>query len=107
MTGPSNQLAHAAAREIVHTAGITFNPLLIHGGVGLGKTHLLEGIAHGLRLSHPGLNVFWLTAEAFTNSFLESMRAGTLGELPYSLSRGGSVAIDDIHFLAANPGHPE
>lgn len=100
MTGSSNRLAHAAALEMVHAAGTTFNPLLIHGGVGLGKTHLLEGVTRGLRLSRPGLNVLWLTAEAFTNNFLESMRAGTLGSFRTHHRRVGALAIDDIHFLA-------
>ena len=100
VTGPSNQLAHAAAQEMVHTAGTAFNPLLIHGGVGLGKTHLLEGVARGLRLSRPGLKILWLTAEVFTNSFLESMRAGSLGSFRTRHRGLGAIAIDDIHFLA-------
>jgi len=100
VTGPSNRLAHAAAQEVVYTAGTAFNPLLIHGGVGLGKTHLLEGVARGLRLSRPGLNVLWLTAEAFTNSFLESMRAGTLSSFRTRHRGLGALAIDDVHFLA-------
>ena len=53
VTGPSNQLAHAASREMIHTAGKAFNPLVIHGGVGLGKTHLLEAITQGLRRGSP------------------------------------------------------
>jgi chromosomal replication initiator protein len=100
ITGPSNQLAHAATLEMVNAAGTTFNPLLIHGGVGLGKTHLLEGVTRGLRLNRPGLNVLWLTAEAFTNSFLESMRAGSLGSFRNRHRGLGALAIDDIHFLA-------
>ena len=55
MTGPGNRLAYAAAREMAQSAGAAFNPLVIHGGVGLGKTHLLEGIGHALRQAHPGL----------------------------------------------------
>ncbi len=78
MTGPGNRLAHAAAREMAQSAGAAFNPLVIHGGVGLGKTHLLEAIGHALRRSHPGMNIVQLTAEGFTNSFLEAMRTGTL-----------------------------
>src|SRR5271157_1815963 len=100
VTGPSNQLAHAASREMIHTAGKVFNPLVIHGGVGLGKTHLLEAISQGLRVVHPGLNVLSITAEAFTNSFLESMRAGTLGGFRTRYRRLGALAVDDVHFLA-------
>ena len=85
---------------MIHTAGKAFNPLVIHGGVGLGKTHLLEAISQGLRLVHPGLNVLTITAEAFTNSFLESMRAGTLGIFRTRYRRLGALAMDDVHFLA-------
>jgi chromosomal replication initiator protein len=100
VTGSSNQLAHAASREMIYTAGKAFNPLVIHGGVGLGKTHLLEAITQGLRVVHPGLNVLSITAEAFTNSFLESMRAGTLGGFRTRYRRLGALAMDDVHFLA-------
>ena len=85
---------------MIHTAGSAFNPLVIHGGVGLGKTHLLEAIAHGLRQVHPGLNVLSITAEAFTNSFLDAMRAGTLGAFRTRYRGLGALAIDDVHFLA-------
>jgi len=85
---------------MIHTAGKVFNPLVIHGGVGLGKTHLLEAISQGLRVVHPGLNVLSITAEAFTNSFLESMRAGTLGGFRTRYRRLGALAVDDVHFLA-------
>ncbi len=78
IAGPGSRLALAAAREMAQTAGAAFNPLVVHGGVGLGKSHLLEGIGHALRRAHPNLNVVQLTAEAFTNSFLEAMRTGTL-----------------------------
>lgn len=100
ITGPNNRLAHAAAREMIHGAGSVFNPLVIHGGVGLGKTHLLEAIAQGLRQAHPGLNVMFITAEAFTNNFLDAMRAGTLAAFRARYRGAGALVIDDIHFLA-------
>src|SRR5262249_8526049 len=100
MTGPCNRLAHAAAREMIHTAGSVFSPLVIHGGVGLGKTHLLEAIVHGLRQAHPGRNILLVTAEAFTNGFLDAMRAGTLASFRARYRGAGGLAIDDIHFLA-------
>ena len=101
VTGPGNRLAHAAAREMIATGGKAFNPLLIHGGVGLGKTHLLEAITHGLRQAHPGSSVLFTTAEAFTNSFLEAMRSGALSSFRTRYRGAGALAIDDIHFLAA------
>ena len=100
ITGPSNQLAHAAACEMIRTAGSLFNPLLIHGGVGLGKTHLLQAIMTGLQSNHPGLKVIWLTAEAFTNGFLESMRGGSLATFRARHRGAGALALDDAHFLA-------
>jgi chromosomal replication initiator protein len=61
---------------------------------------MLEAITHGLRLAHPGLNVLLITAEAFTNSFLDAMRAGALGSFRARYRGVGALAIDDIHFLA-------
>ena len=101
VTGPGNRLAHAASREMVHSAGSTFNPLVIHSAVGLGKTHLLEGIGHALKQAHPTLQIVQLTAEAFTNSFLESMRTGTLNGFRARCRTAGGLVVDDIHFLAA------
>ena len=86
---------------MARTAGRAFNPLLIHGGIGLGKTHLLEGINQGLKQSHPKLQVVQLTAEAFTNAFLESMRSGTLNGFRARFRGAGGLIVDDIQFLAA------
>jgi chromosomal replication initiator protein len=101
VTGTGNRLAHAAAREMAQSAGSAFNPLVIHSAIGLGKTHLLEGISHALRQSHPNLNVAHLTAEAFTNSFLDAMRTGSLSSFRARYRSAGGLIVDDIHFLAA------
>ena len=81
--------------------GESFNPLLIHSGIGLGKTHLLEGINHGLKQFHPRLQIVQLTAEAFTNSFLDSMRSGTLSGFRARFRGAGGLIVDDVQFLAA------
>ena len=101
VTGPGNRLAHAASCEMAQSAGAAFNPLVIHSSIGLGKTHLLEGIAHGLKLAHPTLKIVQLTAEAFTNSFLESMRTGCLNSFRSRYRSAGGLVVDDVHFLAA------
>ena len=101
VTGPGNRLAHAAAIEMAESSGTSFNPLVIHSAIGLGKTHLLEGIGHTLKHVHPTLQIVQLTAEAFTNSFLESMRAGSLKGFRARLRNSGGLIIDDVHFLAA------
>jgi chromosomal replication initiator protein len=99
--GPGNRLALAAAREMVRSGGSTFNPLVIHGAVGLGKTHLLEGISHALRQAHPGLNLIHMTAEAFTNGFLEAMRTSSLAGFRARNRKAAGLIVDDIHFLTA------
>ncbi|MDG3007794.1 chromosomal replication initiator protein DnaA [Paludisphaera mucosa] len=101
VVGPATQMAYAAAREMVRSAGRSFNPLFLHGGVGLGKTHMLEGIVLGMRQAHPGLNVVHVTAEGFTNGFLEAMRTASLSGFR-SRHRGVNVlVVDDVHFLAS------
>jgi len=101
VTGSGNRVAHAAAVELAVTAGRSFNPLLIHSGIGLGKTHLLEGINQELKQFHPRLQIVQLNAEAFTNSFLESMRSGNLSGFRARFRSAGGLIVDDIQFLAA------
>jgi chromosomal replication initiator protein len=101
VTGPGSRLAHAAARELAQSAGAAFSPLLIHSPVGLGKSHLLEGIGYALRQARPGLQVLQLTAEAFTNGFLEAMRTGSLSSFRARYRSAGGLILDDVHFLAA------
>lgn len=100
IAGPGNRLAHAAAVEVVQSAGASFSPLVVHGGVGLGKTHLLEGVVHGMRSRRPGLKIIHLTAEAFTNGFLDAMRGGTLGAFRARHRKAEALVLDDAHFLA-------
>jgi chromosomal replication initiator protein len=101
VTGPGNRLAHAAAVEMVQTLGSTFNPLVIHGNLGMGKTHLLEGIQTAIRQRDPSLNLIAITAEAFTNGFLEAMRGNGLPGFRQRYRRAAMLLVDDVHFLAA------
>lgn len=101
VVGGSNRVAHAAAWEAARTLGASFNPLVIHGEVGLGKTHLLEGVVRAARGSRPGLRVLHLTAESFTNRFLEAMRGNGLGGFRARHREAELVVVDDVHFLAA------
>ena len=101
VVGPGNRLAHAAAVEMAHSGGGAFNPLVIHGGVGLGKTHLLEGIATALKTRNSSAVVVGTTAESFTNSFLEAIRGGGLQAFRNRFRRADALLIDDVHFLAA------
>ena len=101
VTGTSNRVAFAAAIEMSRTAGIVFNPLMIHGGIGLGKTHLLEGINHSLRQCHPSLQVVQLSARHSLIAFSSRMRSGTLNHFRNRLRNAGSLIVDDVQFLAA------
>ena len=101
VAGPGTRLALAACGEMAEAVGSTFNPLVVHGGIGLGKTHLLEGIAQSVSRRHPGARVVHQTAEAFTNGFLESMRTGTLNAFRSRYRSADVLILDDVHFLAA------
>jgi chromosomal replication initiator protein len=101
VTGPCNRLAHAAATEMAQTLGASFNPLVVHAGIGMGKTHLIEGLGYALRSRRPGLRLVHVTAEAFTNGFLDAMRAGALGSFRSRFRGAEALLVDDVHFLAA------
>lgn len=101
VVGPCNRLAHAAAVEMAQSLGASYNPLVVHGAVGLGKTHLLEGVSHAVRSQRPGLRVVQSTAEAFTNNFLDALRGGTLASFRTRYRGAQMLILDDAHFLAA------
>jgi chromosomal replication initiator protein len=102
VVGPCNQMAYAAAKSAAAAPGKDFHPLFIHGGCGLGKTHLLHGILHAVR-THPGLRIACLSAERFTNQYLACMRTGRLDAFRHRYRSLDILAIDDIHFLAGKP----
>ena len=106
VVGPCNQMAYAAAKSAAATPGKDFHPLFIHGGCGLGKTHLLHGILHAVR-TQPGLRIACLSAERFTNQYLAGMRTGRLDAFRYRYRNLDILAIDDIHFLAGKPATQE
>jgi chromosomal replication initiator protein len=100
IVGPCNRVAHASALSIVEAPGQGPNPLVVHGAVGTGKTHLLEGIYAGIRKQNPNWNVRYATAEEFTNGFLHSMHAGKLGTFRRRFRECDALLVDDLHFLA-------
>ena len=101
VVGPCNRLAQAATVEMAASMGESFNPLVIHGGVGLGKTHLLEGFSHAFRLIRPGARLVHVTAEAFTNGFLDALRGAKLPSFRANFRKAEALVVDDAHFLAA------
>ncbi len=100
--GKHNELAHAACWAAVRQPGETYNPLFIYGGVGLGKTHLLQAIGHELIKS--GKKVLYVTSEKFTNDYVEAVYHGR-GNTFKSLYRNVDLLlIDDIQFMAGKDG---
>jgi chromosomal replication initiator protein len=101
VVGDANRLAYAASTRIADDdAGSLVSPLFIHGMCGIGKTHLLQGIADRYRKRHPGASVRYTTAEAFTNSYVQSIRANNLDVFRKRFRRVDLLCIDDVHFLA-------
>jgi chromosomal replication initiator protein len=94
-------VAHAAALSVVEEPGQGPNPLVLHGPVGTGKTHLLEGIYSSLRRRHPDWQVLYITSEEFTNRFVQAMRLGKLGSFRKSFRACDALLMDDLHFLAS------
>ncbi len=99
VVGPCNRVAHAAALSAAEDPTQGPNPLVLHGPVGTGKTHLLEGIYAGLRKRLPEWRVVFTTAEEFTNRFLPAMRLGKLGSFRKHFRECDALLIDDLNFL--------
>lgn len=106
VVGPCNQMAFAAARSAATAPGKDFHPLFIHGGCGLGKTHLLQGILGGLR-AHGALRTACVSAEQFTNQYLSGMRTHQLDGFRHRYRNLDVLAIDDVHFLAGKAATQE
>ena len=100
VVGKSNQLAYTAARTVATEEKSPFNPLFIHGGYGVGKTHLLQGICNEVSKSRPGTNWLYLSAEDFANQFILALKTGKLDAFRRKMRETDLLAIDDIHFLA-------
>ncbi len=105
--GACNRVAHAAALSLVEAPEQLPTPLVLHGSVGLGKTHLLEGIYIGLRRSRPDWRVVFLSAEDFTNRFVQAIHTGKLGVFRKQFRECDAVLVDDLHFLAKKPATQE
>ncbi len=98
--GPSNSWAHAAACGVVENPGaVGFNPLFIHGGTGLGKTHLMQAIGHELRKRNPMLSVCYLTAETFLNEYVNALQNSAVQKFRDRYRKIDILLVDDVQFL--------
>jgi chromosomal replication initiator protein len=100
VVGPCNRVAHASALSLLETPHECPIPLVVHGSVGIGKTHLLEAVCAGLNRRHTDWKVLLLTAEEFTNRFVQAMQHQKLHAFRRTFRDCDALLIDDIHFLA-------
>jgi chromosomal replication initiator protein len=105
--GSSNQFAHAAARAIADAPGKAYNPLFIYGGVGLGKTHLMNAIGNKIIDDVSNVKLLYAPAEQFTNEFVYSMRNDKMVEFKAKYRNMDVLIIDDIQFIAGKSGTQE
>jgi chromosomal replication initiator protein len=106
--GSSNRFAHAAALAVAEAPGQAYNPLVIYGDTGLGKTHLLQAIAHYVLMHAPGMRARYTTCEAFTNEFIAAIKDKRVDAFKRRYREEFDVLlIDDIHFLAGKDGIQE
>jgi chromosomal replication initiator protein len=97
--GPSNQFVKSAALGVAARPGKSYNPLFIHGGVGLGKTHLLHAIGHFIKQNHPKLKIHCITTEGFINDLVDNLRNKTLDKMKRFYRSLDVLLVDDIQFL--------
>lgn len=97
--GPSNQFVKSAAMGVANKPCKSYNPLFIHGGVGLGKTHLLHAIGHHIQQHHKRLKIHWITTEGFINDLVEHLRNKSTDKMKRFYRSLDVLMVDDIQFL--------
>jgi len=107
VAGPTNRLAHAAALAVSETPGRDHNPLFIHGGVGLGKTHLLQAVCHATLARNPFARIIYLSCESFVNDYISAMQKKQFETFRARYRGADLLVIDDIHFLAGKDASQE
>ncbi len=104
VTGKANQLAHAAAIQVAETPGVAYNPLFIYGGVGLGKTHLLQSIGNLVRKQNPQAKVCYVHATNYISGVVRAFQTKNFDEFKQFYNSLDLLLIDDIQFIADKPG---
>ena len=107
VVGKPNELAHAAARRVSEGGPVTFNPLVLYGGVGLGKTHLMHAIGWELKNKHPELNVLYLSAEQFMYRFVKALRERRMMDFKHLFRSVDVLMVDDVQFIAGKDSTQE
>tara|TARA_R110002072_G_scaffold20868_5_gene75348 strand:+ start:2403 stop:3773 length:1371 start_codon:yes stop_codon:yes gene_type:complete len=107
VVGKPNELAHAAARRVAEGGPVTFNPLFLYGGVGLGKTHLMHAIAQELQQRKPEMNVLYLSAEQFMYRFVQALRDRKIMDFKEIFRSVDVLMVDDVQFIAGKDSTQE
>ena len=107
VSGTGNQFAHAAAMAVANNPADTYNPLFIYGGVGLGKSHLLNAIGHTIRQNSPELNVCYCSAEKFMYEMVNALRQKRMEQFRSRFRKLDVLLIDDIQFISGKVGTQE
>jgi chromosomal replication initiator protein len=107
VTGASNRFAHAAAMAVAETPARSYNPLFIYGVAGLGKTHLLHGIAHYVHQQYPAYKVRYVSTEAFLNDYVEGIRTNNMAAFKKKYRENDVLLVDDIQFMEGKEGLQE
>ena len=98
--GRSNEIAKAAAAQVAENAGQSYNPLLIYGGVGLGKTHLMQAVGNQISERNPQAKVVYLQSVNFVQDMVKALRQGTMQDFMHYFHNVDALLIDDIQFFA-------
>ncbi len=107
IVGKSNELAHAAARRVAAGGSVSFNPLFLHGRVGLGKTHLMQAIAWELQVASPERKVMYLSAEQFMYRFVQALREKATMDFKHLFRTVDVLLVDDVQFIAGKDSTQE
>lgn len=100
IVGKSNELAYAAAQAVIKKPGSAYNPLFVYGGVGLGKTHLLQAVGHEIQKNDSEKKVCYITSEQFTNQFVFAIRSGKIKDFQNKFRKVDVLIVDDIQFIS-------
>jgi chromosomal replication initiator protein len=98
--GKSNEMAKAAASQVAENAGRSYNPLLLYGGVGLGKTHLMQAVGNYVRINNPQAKVVYLHSQRFVQDMVKALQQGTMQDFMQYYRSIDTLLIDDIQFFA-------